>query len=52
MNYFFKRITKGRNIGISFEEFNIAYRRYIAEMIYSDNSRELSESLCHIQNTS
>ncbi|NGT78856.1 site-specific integrase [Clostridium perfringens] len=36
---FFKRITKGRNIGISFEEFNIAYRRYIAEMIYSDNSR-------------
>ncbi|EGT0689406.1 hypothetical protein GW986_06425 [Clostridium perfringens] len=36
---FFKRITKGRNIGISFEEFNIAYRRYITEMIYSDNAR-------------
>jgi len=36
---FFKRITKGRNIGISFEEFNIAYRKYIVEMIYSDNAR-------------
>lgn len=36
---FFGKITKGRSVGISFEEFNIAYRRYIVEMIYSDNAR-------------
>ncbi|MDU3527036.1 hypothetical protein [Clostridium sp.] len=36
---FFKRITKGRNIDISFEEFNVAYRKYILELIYSDNAK-------------
>lgn len=37
--FFFKKITKGRNIRLSFDEFNIAYRRYIIELIYSDVAR-------------
>ena len=34
----FKRITKGRKINLSFEEFNIALRRFVLEMIYTHMS--------------
>lgn len=34
----FKQITKDRNINLSFEEFNIALRRFILEMIYNNTS--------------
>ena len=34
----FKRITKGRKIKLSFEEFDIALRRFVLEMIYNHTS--------------
>lgn len=33
--FFFRRITNGKEVGFTFEEFNMAFRRYVLEMVYS-----------------
>lgn len=33
--FFFRRVTSGKEVGFTFEEFNIAFRRYVLEMVYS-----------------
>ena len=33
--FFYRRVTNGRDIELSFQEFNVAFRRYILEMVYN-----------------